>query len=77
MVPAEIQDALLDELKRMGPENGERLLEMARAMKRPNASKSHTLDDVLRGLPVWDEERAREMEEIIEAGCEQIDLSKW
>jgi hypothetical protein len=77
MVPAEIQDALLDEIKRIGPENGKRLLEIARSMNVLPRQKKRTLEEILRDLPVWDEERAREMEEIIEAGCEQIDLSTW
>jgi len=77
MVPANIQDALLDELKELTPENGSRLLEVARSMKTNHRSEAPTLEDVLRNLPIWDEERAREMEEIIEEGCEQIDLSRW
>ena len=75
MVPANIQDALLDELKEMSPENATRLHEMARSLRRKPSSKEHTLEEVLRNLLVWDEERAREMDVIIEAGCEQIDHS--
>ncbi|HEY3875710.1 MAG TPA: hypothetical protein VGM92_09550 [Candidatus Kapabacteria bacterium] len=75
MVPVEIQDALLDELKQLTPKNGNRLLEIARAMHEYRSAAS--LEEVLDGLPVWDEERANEMERIIEEGCEQIDVSKW
>jgi hypothetical protein len=77
MVPANIQDALLNELKELTPENGSRLLEVARSMKAQHLSEAPTLDEVLHNLPVWDEERAQEMESIIEDGCEQIDLSRW
>ncbi|HZK75725.1 MAG TPA: hypothetical protein VFD13_02345 [Candidatus Kapabacteria bacterium] len=68
---------MLDELKEMSPENGNRLLEVARSMKYKHSLEAPTLDEVLRSLPIWDEERALEMENIIEEGCEQIDLSRW
>ncbi|MFI5201931.1 MAG: hypothetical protein ACHQNE_06060 [Candidatus Kapaibacterium sp.] len=76
MVPANIQDALLDELKELSPENGSRLLEVARSMKTVPLRDTR-IEDILRNIEPMDAEQARELEQIIEEEFEQIEPSEW
>ncbi len=76
MVPANIQDALFDELKEMSPENGSRLLEVARSMK-DALQRGSRIEDILRNIEPMDAEQARELEQIIEEEFEQIEPSEW
>ena len=76
MVPAEVQEELLDVFKELSPENGNRLLEMARSMKTTRMRGSR-IEDIMRNIIPMDHESAEEMRRIIEEGCEQIDESQW
>jgi len=78
MTQPSIKQQILDDLDRMPPELQRRAQELVHGLavstSRPKGTPGK---DLLRFAGILDEEGAREMERVIEEGCERVDLDAW
>lgn len=78
MTQPSIKQQILDDLDRLPPELQRRAQELVHGLtasvSRPEGTPGKYL---ARFSGILDEEGAREMERVIEEGCERVDLERW
>jgi len=78
MTQPSIKQQILDDLDRMPPELQRRARALVHGLvvstSRPEGASGK---DLLRFAGILDEEGAREMERVIEEGCERVDPDAW
>ena len=77
MTPAEIQHELYEEIGRLAPEQQQRLLELARGLKRSQLSPGMSWEEMKRYAGTLPDDAAAEILAAIEEDCENIDLDEW
>lgn len=76
MVLPAIKEQILTDLDQLSPELQRRAADLIHGLISP-LPKGASGRDLLRFAGTLDEESAREMREVIEQGCERVDLDAW
>lgn len=75
MTPSTVKQQILEDLDRLSPELQRRAQELVHGLVvRPAGTPGK---DLVRFSGILDEEGAREMQRVIEEGCERVDLDAW
>lgn len=78
MTQPSIKQQILEDLDRLSPDLQRRAQELVHELAVSSVrSRGTPGKDLARFAGILDDEAAREMERVIEEGCEQVDLDAW